>query len=79
MYLAKNTGLNLIGILLIQYCISKIPIKLRPVFFAKYMEERDAEEICKEFGISTSNYWVMLHRSKLLMRACLEKTYYGKK
>jgi RNA polymerase sigma-70 factor (ECF subfamily) len=43
------------------------------------MEERDAEEICKEFGISTSNYWVMLHRSKLLMRACLEKTYYGKK
>jgi RNA polymerase sigma-70 factor (ECF subfamily) len=63
----------------IQFCISKVPIKLRPVFFAKYMEERDAEEICKEFGISPTNYWVMLHRSKLLMRACLEKNYYGKK
>jgi RNA polymerase sigma-70 factor (ECF subfamily) len=63
----------------VHYCIDKIPLKLRPVFFAKFMEERDAEEICKEFEISSSNYWVMLHRAKLLMRACLEKHYYEKK
>ena len=63
---------------IIQGCIEKIPLKLRPVFFAKFIEEQDSKEICKELEISSTNYWVMVHRAKLLMRACLEKKYINK-
>ncbi|NML59327.1 sigma-70 family RNA polymerase sigma factor [Chryseobacterium cheonjiense] len=54
-------------------CLQKLPSKLRPVFVAKYMLDEDAEKICKEFNITSSNYWVLLFRAKTLLRSCLEK------
>jgi RNA polymerase sigma-70 factor (ECF subfamily) len=36
----------------------------------------ETEEICKELRISTSNCWVMLHRARLSLRACLERTWF---
>ena len=61
---------------IIQYCIQKMPHRLVPVFIAKYLEEDKAENICKEFDITPSNYWVMIHRAKLLIRSCLEKNWF---
>lgn len=60
---------------ILEYCIRKLPSKLVPVFIAKYIDDADSEEICKEFKISSSNYWVILHRAKVLMRSCLEKNW----
>lgn len=60
---------------IIQYCIQKMPAKLVPVFVAKFLEEAEAEIICKEFNITSSNYWVILHRAKVLIRSCLEKNW----
>ena len=60
----------------LEFCISKLPSKLLPVFVSKYMEEEETEKICKDYGISPSNYWVILHRAKLLMRKCLEKNWF---
>lgn len=54
-------------------CLQKLPSKLKPVFVAKYMLDEDAEKICKEFNITSSNYWVLLFRAKTLLRSCLEK------
>lgn len=61
---------------IIQYCIQKMPAKLVPVFVAKFLEEAEAEIICKEFNITSSNYWVILHRAKVLIRSCLEKNWF---
>lgn len=61
---------------IVQYCIQKMPTKLVPVFVAKFLEEADAEIICKEFNITSSNYWVILHRAKVLIRSCLEKNWF---
>lgn len=58
---------------ILEECIMKMPGKLRTVFVAKYMNDEESSEICKEHGISSSNYWVVIHRSKILLRACLEK------
>lgn len=58
---------------ILEECIMKMPVKLRTVFIAKYMNDEESSEICKEHGISSSNYWVVIHRSKILLRACLEK------
>ncbi|MBK8567251.1 MAG: sigma-70 family RNA polymerase sigma factor [Saprospiraceae bacterium] len=54
-------------------CILKMPAKLRSVFMAKYIQDEESDHICKEHGITSSNYWVVIHRSKILLRACLEK------
>jgi RNA polymerase sigma-70 factor (TIGR02943 family) len=55
------------------YCIEKLPLKLRSVFIAKYIDDELAENICKENEITSSNYWTILFRSKTLLRICLEK------
>lgn len=58
---------------ILEYCLQKLPPKLKPVFIAKYMMDDDAKKICKELNITSSNYWVLLFRSKTLLRSCLEK------
>lgn len=64
--------------LILQACIKKMPEKLMVVFLAKFIEEDTAENICKELSISPSNYWVIIHRSKVLLRSCLEKNWFLK-
>ena len=41
----------------------------------KYIDDCDSEKICKELSITPSNYWVILHRAKVQLRACLEKNW----
>ncbi len=60
---------------ILQDCIDKLPPRLVPVFLARFIDEEDAEIICKEFDLSSSNYWVLIHRAKVLMRSCLEKNW----
>ena len=60
---------------ILQYCIQKMPVKLVPVFVAKFLHDAESEFICKEFNITSSNYWVIIHRAKVLIRSCLEKNW----
>ncbi len=61
---------------IVQLCLQKLPPRLLPVFISKFIEEEDGDKICKDYGISSSNYWTILHRAKLLMRSCLEKNWF---
>lgn len=58
---------------ILEDCILKMPQKLRSVFVSKYIQEEESEQICKEHAITSSNYWVVIHRSKILLRTCLER------
>lgn len=62
----------------LQLCLSLLPKKWRSVFILKHIEEKSAEKICKENNITESNYWVIMHRSRLKMRECFEKKYFDK-
>lgn len=53
-------------------CLSKLPNKWKGVVSSKYLEEKDSEEICKDFDITSSNLWVIIHRAKLVLRDCLQ-------
>lgn len=57
----------------IRNCQDKLPAQHAAVFVLRFVEELTAEEICKELTITTSNYWVIVHRAKLQLRRCLEK------
>lgn len=61
---------------IMQNCIQKMPTRLVPVFIARFFNDEDAEKICKDFKISASNYWVIIHRAKVLIRSCLEKNWF---
>lgn len=51
----------------------------KAVFVMKYLDDMDTEEICKELNISSSNYWVLMHRAKLQLRDCLGKNWFNNK
>ncbi len=57
---------------MIELCLSKLPEKWRSVFVLKVMEEIDSDEVCKELGCSASNLWVILHRTRIKLRECIE-------
>ncbi len=54
-------------------CISRLPPNWRSVFIDKMVDHKDSEVVCKDNEITESNFWVIMHRAKLQMRACLEK------
>jgi RNA polymerase sigma-70 factor (ECF subfamily) len=59
----------------INLCIESLQPQLATVFIMRMIDEADTETICKELGITASNLWVMLHRARLRMRDCLEKSW----
>lgn len=60
---------------ILESCKKKLKELQQEVFVLKYMEELDASRICQILGISNANYWVLIHRAKLQLRACLEKNW----
>lgn len=59
----------------LQQCLARLTAQCRAVFSLKYLDELEAEEICKKLSVSTSNYWVIMHRAKLMLRRCIEKNW----
>ncbi len=60
---------------ILEKCKTRLQQMQQAVFAMKYLEDLDTEEICKVLGITTSNYWVLIHRAKLGLRSCLEKNW----
>jgi RNA polymerase sigma-70 factor (TIGR02943 family) len=56
-------------------CTGKLKQVQSAVFVMKYVDGMESDEICKELEISPSNYWVLIHRAKVQLRACLEKNW----
>lgn len=61
---------------ILQECIRNMPKNLAAIFTIREIDGWKTEDICKEFNISSSNLWVMLHRSRTLLRRCLEKNWF---
>lgn len=55
----------------LKICLEKMPTKLRSIFIAKYIDDEKTEDICKSHEITPANYWVIIFRSKTLLRNCL--------
>lgn len=57
-------------------CLDGLPPKLVRVFMMREFVELDADEICAELDLTVSNLHVMLHRSRLRLRECIENRWY---
>ncbi len=60
---------------IINICKENLNEMYKNVFVLKYLEGLESAEICKVLNISSSNYWVLLHRARLQMRECIEKSF----
>jgi RNA polymerase sigma-70 factor (TIGR02943 family) len=53
-------------------CMNDLPEKWNLALTYKYLSDKKAPEICQELEISTTNYWQIVHRAKLLLKKCVE-------
>ncbi|WP_416864223.1 MAG: sigma-70 family RNA polymerase sigma factor [Imperialibacter sp.] len=58
--------------LVLQFCLDELPTKWFSAVHLKYMDEKDGQEICKDLDVTPSNFWQLLRRARLQLRACLE-------
>jgi len=58
-------------------CIGRLMGMHKQVIVAKLLDEKETEHVCKELNMTTTNYWVIIHRAKLQLRACLEKNWFN--
>lgn len=62
---------------LLELCLDQLPDQWREVVHAKYYDEKSGEDISKEFAITSSNFWVIVHRAKAQLRNCMDKHYFS--
>jgi RNA polymerase sigma-70 factor (ECF subfamily) len=58
-------------------CLSKLPKGLAEAFLLRELEGFSPGEVQQHLGISPANLWVRLHRSRSLLRQCLESGWFG--
>ena len=56
-------------------CMEKLPEKHQQAFTMRFIEELETKDICKALNITSSNYWMILYRSRMALRDCLEKNW----
>lgn len=53
-------------------CMDNLPENWRTAITYKYVLDKKGEEISKELNLTSSNYWQIIHRAKLLLKKCIE-------
>lgn len=60
-----------------QECLDALPARQSQAFVLSEIDGLTTAELCKLFGASTSNMWVLLHRARLRLRGCLESRWFA--
>lgn len=56
-------------------CMAKLPAVWLTVFTMKHIDEISTDVICHDLNVTAANFWVIIHRAKVNLRACLQKTW----
>jgi RNA polymerase sigma-70 factor (TIGR02943 family) len=60
---------------ILQKCLQKLPVLWLSVFTMKHIDDAATEFICSELKVTNSNFWVIIHRTKVNLRSCLQKNW----
>jgi len=58
-------------------CAQGVPGRAGEAFSLRVMCEMEPQDVCKVLEITPTNLWVLLHRARARMRACLEVNWFG--
>lgn len=64
--------------LALEKCIAHLPKNWSYAIRMKFLSDKSSQEICQELGVSSSNYWQILHRAKLQLKDCLNKNWFNR-
>lgn len=59
-------------------CLSALPDRVANVFTLREMDGMTSDEICEALGLSSSNFWVIMHRARMQLRRCVEIKWFRK-
>lgn len=60
---------------ILQACMKKLPALWLSVFTMKHIDEEATDIICRELKVTSSNFWVIIHRTKVNLRSCLQRNW----
>ncbi|NOY49680.1 MAG: sigma-70 family RNA polymerase sigma factor [Chlorobi bacterium] len=63
--------------LVMRNCLEALPEKWNACISMKYYLDKKGDEICQDLGITPTNLWQIIHRSKLNLRDCIETNWYN--
>jgi len=61
----------------LQQCLKNLPNQWFSAVQLKFIEEKKPELVCKELGLSQTNYWQIIHRAKLQLRKCIQLNWFN--
>ncbi len=61
---------------ILKICMETLPVRQADVFTLRAMDEKKSEDICKELEITSTNYWVILHRARLQLSSCMKQRWF---
>ncbi|MBT0607470.1 sigma-70 family RNA polymerase sigma factor [Aequorivita echinoideorum] len=59
-------------------CLDKLDKRQAEIFKLKTVEGFDTDAICKEYNITPSNLWVIIHRARKTLMECLNDNWFNK-
>ena len=62
----------------LRLCMEALPGRYREVFVMRVMDGVGTDEMCKILQLNRNNLYMMLHRARLRLRACLESKGIGR-
>lgn len=60
-------------------CLGRVPGAGGRVFFQREVLGEETDAICRAERITANNCWVILHRARISLRACLELHWFGER
>ncbi len=60
-------------------CLAGLSPRQAQVFALCEFDGLDSAEVCKVFGATATNIWVILHRARMGLRQCMETNWFGRK
>lgn len=65
--------------LTLQRCLDALPEQQRQVFVLRELEGENTQAICKDCSVTATHLYVLMHRARMALRACLEFSWFGQK
>lgn len=57
-------------------CLHALPDRIGQAFSFRVLDDMNPDDVCKVLSVSSTNLWVMLHRARARLRACLEVNWF---
>lgn len=62
----------------LERCLERLPARTARAFMMREHLGLETPEICKELDITPTHFWVMLYRARMMLRECLQQTWFGR-